>query len=213
MKRTRKDKPDTWTKAERSLLRGLSTPAKVQDYLDELTYRAEYSAACPRGVIEEGRAHCFDGATFAAAALELQGHPPMLLDMWAERDDDHVLAVYRVDDHFGTIAKSNFSGLRSRQPVYRTLRELAMSYFDCYFNLENERSLRAYSRLLDLRRFDDLRWRFDDEAMPVISERLDALTHYPVVSKKQLRRTAPVDSRLRQAGMVGTLLEGVYGAS
>lgn len=205
--------PDSWTRGERALLRRLSTPARIQEFLDGLQYRAEERAACPRNVLVERRAHCYDGAILAAAALAEIGHPPLLLDLWAVRDDDHVLAVYRVDGCYGAVAKSNFAGLRFREPVYRTLRELVLSYFELYFNLEREKTLRAFSGLMDLRRYDRLRWRFDDEPLVEISDRLDALRHRPILTPAQVRRLTPVDQRSMESGMVGTLAEGIYGAT
>jgi hypothetical protein len=202
--------PLAWTRAERALLRSLSTPLKIQEYLDGLTYRAEERASCPRNVMVERRAHCFDGALLAAAALRELGHPPMLVDMWAVRDDDHVLAVYRVDGHYGAVAKSNFVGLRYREPIYRSVRELVMSYFELYFNLDGEKTLRAYSRPLRLDRFDRLGWRFSDEPLPHISDRLDGLPHTPILTRRMQRGLSPVDARSMEAGMIGTLAEGVY---
>ena len=205
--------PDSWTRGERALLPRLSTPARIQEFLDGLEYRAEERAACPRNVLVERRAHCYDGAILAAAALAEAGHPPLLLDLWAVRDDDHVLAVYQVDGCYGAVAKSNFAGLRFREPIYRTLRELALSYFELYFNLEREKTLRAFSGLMDLRRYDRLGWRFHDEPLVEISDRLDALRHTPLLTPAQLRRLTPVDQRSLESGMVGTLAEGVYGAT
>jgi hypothetical protein len=199
-----------WTRAERAFLRRLRSPSGIQAHLDGLAYRAEEKAACPRNVLVERRAHCFDGALFAAAALRELGHPPLLLDMWADRDDDHVLAVFRADGCYGAVAKSNFVGLRFREPIYRTLRELVLSYFEGYFNLEGEKTLRAYSGLLHLRQFDRQRWMFRDEVLPVISDRLDALRHHPLLTPRMKRRLAPVDPRSMKAGMLGTSMEGVY---
>ena len=99
--------------------------------------------ASPR--LREQTAHCLEGAIFAAVALRALGFPPLLLDLEAVQDTDHVLAVFRIDRRWGAIAKSNFTGLRYREPVYRDLRELVMSYFDGYMNLRGERTLRAYS--------------------------------------------------------------------
>lgn len=203
-------KPESWTKAERALLGTLKSPARIQDWLDGLVYRAEERAACPRRVMVERRAHCFDGALFAAAALRELGHPPRLLDLWAVRDDDHVLAVWTKNGHWGAVAKSNFVGLRYREPVYRTLRELVMSYFEDYFNTEGERTLRAYSGLLGLRQFDRTGWMFRDEPLPMISDRLDALVHRRLLTKEMERRLVTVDRRSMDAGMLGTLPEGLY---
>jgi hypothetical protein len=200
----------TWTASELALFRRLSSPERIQRWLDGLTYRAETPAASPRRVIRERRAHCFDGALFGAAALRELGHPPALLDLRAVRDDDHVLAVYRVGGCFGAVAKSNFVGLRFREPLFRSLRELALSYFEDYFNLDGEKTLREYSSLLSLRQFDRLGWQHRDEPLPGISDRLDALRHRRLLTRAQERRLATVDARSMAGGMVGTLAEGVY---
>jgi hypothetical protein len=178
--------------------------------VDALAYRAEDDPGSPRRVLEERRANCFDGAIFAAAALRRIGHPPLLLDMWAERDDDHVLAVFRSRGHWGAVAKSNFAGLRFREPVYRTLRELAMSYFEDYFNARGERTLRAYGGPLSLVQFDRLRWTWEDTHLQHISDRLDALVHHRILTPAMRRALTRVDPRSRKAGMLGTDPAGLY---
>jgi len=197
------------TASDRALLRRLDSPGRIQGFLDGLTYRAEDQAACPARVLRERRAHCLDGALFGAAALRRLGHPPLLLDLRAVRDDDHVLAVYRVRGAYGAVAKSNFVGLRYREPIHRTLRELALSYFDGYFNLEGERTLREYSSLLSLRQFDRLGWEVDDGVPPLIAERLDALPHRRLLTPAQERALTRADERTMAGGMVGTRAEGV----
>ena len=119
-----------------------------------MPYHLAGTAWSPRRVLRERTAHCLEGAVFAAAALRVLGFPPLLLDLEAVQDTDHVVAVFRSRAHWGAIAKSNFSGLRYREPVYRSVRELVMSYFDGYINLRGDRTLRAYSRPVDLARFD-----------------------------------------------------------
>jgi hypothetical protein len=202
--------PGAWTRAERAILRRLSTPARIQDFLDTLRYRPEDEPGCPRRVLEERCANCYDGAILAAAALRELGHPPLLLDLWAVRDDDHVLAVYRVDGLLGAVAKSNFVGLRFREPVHRTLRELVLSYFEQYFNASGEKTLRGFSPLLDLRRFDRYDWTFRDEPLRYVSDRLDAMPHQRLLSPAAERRLSPVDPRSLEAGMLGTAPEGLY---
>lgn len=192
------------------MLRGLSTPARIQDWIDGTQYRAEERAGSPRRVMEERRAHCFDGALFAAAALRRLGHPPRLLDLRAVRDDDHVLALFRVHGAWGAIAKSNFAGLRFREPIHRTLRELVVSYFDDYFNSAGERTLRSYSSALSLAQFDRLGWMFRDEPLPMISDRLDGLPHRELMTRGMVSALTLVDARSMQAGMVGTRAEGLY---
>src|SRR2546427_8831935 len=118
---------DTLQKSELRLFRKLSSPEKIQKYLDDLPYNKEKNGeTCysPRLVIRHNTAHCFEGALFAAAALRVNGKPPLILDLEAVRDDDHVVAVDRTNGHWGSIGKSNYAGLRFRCPVYRTLREL-----------------------------------------------------------------------------------------
>jgi hypothetical protein len=199
-----------WTKQERAVLRRLSTPARIQEWLDAIPYRPEDDPGCPRRVLEERRANCYDGALFAAAALRELGHPPLLLDLWAVRDDDHVLAVFRAGGLLGAVAKSNFVGLRFREPIHRTLRELVLSYFEQYFNTAGEKTLRAYSGLLDLRRFDRYGWTFHDAPLQYVSDRLDALPHRALLTSRQERALTPVDPRSLEAGMLGTDPRGVY---
>ena len=150
-------------------LRSLKDPYGIQRYLDGMPYHLEDTAWSPRVVLREETSHCLEGAIFAAAALRANGFPPLILDLEAEHDTDHVLAIYRVDGHWGAIAKSNYAGCRYREPVYRSLRELAMSYFNIYFNLRRERTLRTFSRPVNLARFDAAR--VDDHREPHLVHR------------------------------------------
>jgi hypothetical protein len=147
-----------FTPAELRQLRALKTPAGIQRFLDALPYHLAGTAWSPRKVLRQKTAHCLEGATFAAAALRAIGFPPLILDLEADQDTDHVLAVFKMRGHWGAVAKSNFVGCRYREPVYRTLRELALSYFNIYFNLRGERTLRRYSQPVNLARFDRRHW-------------------------------------------------------
>ncbi len=119
------------TQSEKREWARLTSPRKIQDFLDGIPYSNESSYRCPLRVLREKTAHCFDGALFGAAAMRRLGHPPLVMNMLAnDQDDDHMLALYRRDRRWGAVAKSNFAGLRFREPVYRTLRELMMSYFE-----------------------------------------------------------------------------------
>src|SRR6266404_6252687 len=153
-------------------LRALKTPAGVQRFLDEIPYNLGYTARSPKKVLLERTASCFEGAVFAAAALRILGFPPLIFDLEAEQDTDHVVAIFNVRGHWGAVAKSNFAGCRYREPVYRTLRELAMSYFNVYFNLRGERTLRRYSRPVNLARFDHLNWMTMEKPIWFIAEYL-----------------------------------------
>ena len=196
-----------FNRAERAIFRRLTTPEKIQKFLDnELVYNKEPDGPrcrSPRLALRDHTAHCMEGALFAAAALRMLGQPPLLLDLEAVRDDDHVLAIFRVQGRWGSIAKSNYSGLRYREPVYRTLRELVMSYFEHYYNLEREKTLRKYSRPVNLRRFDSIGWMTAEADPWEIPEYLCTISHTPLVPQRILRRLTPVDDRLFAAGLIG----------
>jgi len=186
-------------------LRALRSPVGVQRALDAMPYHLATTAWSPGRVLAERTAHCLEGAIFAAAALRVLGFPPLLLDLEAVQDTDHVIAVYRVDGHWGAIAKSNFSGLRCRAPVYRSLRELVMSYFEDYVNLRGERTLRAYSRPVNLARFDRVHpgWMTSEADLWWIPEHLVDIPHTPLLTPAQERRLFRVDRRALDAAVVG----------
>jgi len=197
---------DTFTAAERAVFRRLGSPDKIQRFLDDLAYNKEpHGPTCrsPRMVLRDRTAHCMEGALFGAAALRMLGHPPLLLDLEAVHDDDHVLAIFRLRGYWGALAKSNFSGLRYREPVYRTLRELVMSYFEHYFNLRREKTLRNYSRPVNLRRFDGMAWMTAEEDVWPVPEYLCTISHTPLLPVRVVRRLGRVDARLFAAGLTG----------
>jgi hypothetical protein len=191
------------SKDELHLLRRLSTPEKIQQYLEDLPYNKERegeTCRSPRRVIRDNTAHCFEGALFAAAALRVSGRPPLILDLEAVRDDDHVIAVFRGNGCWGAIGKSNYAGLRFRTPVYRNLRELVISYFEHYYNLDGEKTLRAYSRPVNLTRFDAIDWMAAEEDLWAIPEYLVEIKHTPIA---QITRRVYMDQRLYKAGLTG----------
>lgn len=201
---------EDFTPRELALLEKLRTPAAIQDFLDRTPYSDEPVYRSPRSVMRDRKAHCFDGAVFAAAALERLGYPPLLVDMRAWRDDDHVLALFREKGGLGAIAKSNFTGLRFRDPIHRNVRELGLAYFDAYYNMEKKHSLRAISGAIDLRRFDRRHWRTDDRAMDAIAERLDGAPHQSLLTAAQVKALRPVDDRTFRAGLLGANPKGIY---
>lgn len=194
-----------FTAGEIRRLRSLNTPHKIQKFLNGLPYHHADTAWSPRRVLRERTAHCLEGALFAAAALRVNGYAPLIMDLEAVQDTDHVLAVYRVDGHWGTIAKSNFSGLRFREPVYRTIRELAMSYFDDYFNYRGERTLRGYCKPIDLRRFDRIDWMTTEKSVWAVPELLLEIPHIPLITMEQAKRLSRVDQRCYDAGTLGSV--------
>lgn len=184
-------------------LRALNTPAKVQKFIDALPYQYADTARSPQRALRERKGHCLEGALLAAAAMRLNGYPPLLMDLEAVRDDDHVVTLYRERGLWGGIAKSNFAGLRFRAPVYRTLRELALSYFEHYYNLCGERTLRAYSRPVNLERLDAQHWMTSEEDVWCVPELLIAARHYPLFPDKVARALPRLDRRSYDAGMHG----------
>ena len=194
------------TRGEVATLRRLSTPEKVQAYLDGLTYNTEpdgETLRSPRRVLRDRTAHCAEGAFLAAAAFRVNGHPPLLVDLEAVRDDDHVLAVYRQRGLWGAVATSKFAGLRYRSPVYRTIRELVLSYFEHYYNWDGERTLRAYSRPVSLARFDRIGWMTAEEDLWPVVDHLVRIAHTPLIPASAGRRLARLDRRSYDAGLHG----------
>ncbi|MBI3890843.1 MAG: hypothetical protein HY303_04865 [Candidatus Wallbacteria bacterium] len=202
-----------WTPQERAVLDALQEPEQIQAYLDSIPYNDEVTCRSPRRVMRDRKAHCMEGALFAAAAFAHHGQSPRLIDLRAAKgkDDDHVIVVFEQSGSWGAVAKSNFTGLRFRCPVYRNLRELAMSYFEDYYNLEAERTLRSYSRPLRLSDRAFPGWRTADRELDVIGERLDAIAHVPLVTPPQIRRFKPVDKRRYDAGLMGSNPAGLFG--
>jgi len=189
--------------AELRKLRSLKTPAGVQRFLDELPYNLQYTARSPRCVLRDRTASCLEGAIFAAAALRVLGFPPLIFDLEAEQDTDHVVALFKVRQSWGALAKSNFTGCRYREPVHRTLRELAMTYFNVYFNLRGERTLRRYSRPVNLARFDRRNWMTTEEPVWFIAEYLCEIPHRPLLRSTMEKKLTRVDPRTIRGEMVG----------
>jgi hypothetical protein len=191
------------TAAEIRKIRSFKDPYGVQRFLDGLPYHLATTAWSPRRVLRERTAHCLEGAIFGAAALRVLGHPPLIVDLEAEQDTDHLIAVFKDRGHWGAVAASNYAGCRYREPVYRTLRELVMSYFEGYFNLRRERTLRRFSRPVDLSRFDARGWMTSEKDVWFIVEHLLEIPHTPLLRPAASRRLHPVDRRSFEAGLVG----------
>ncbi len=190
---------------ERKILPRLNTPEKIQDFVDSLDYNLEEKGDTfhsPRGVMRLKTADCVESAVFAAAALRYHGHPPLLLDLKANRrDSDHVVAVFRVRGRWGAIGKSKYTFLSYREPVYRTVRELAMSYFELFFNCWGEKTMRSFSsKPLDLSAFDKKGWMISEKPLFYIASRLDEIPHEKLMGNgtaRALRKVPPLD---REAG-------------
>jgi len=194
---------DGFTAAELRTLRALKTPYGVQRFLDDMPYHLGTTAWSPRRVLRERTAHCLEAAIFAAAALRVIGFSPLLLDLEAEHDTDHVIAVFKERGHWGAVAKSNYALLAWREPIHRTLRELVMTYFYSYFNLRRERTLRTFSRPVNLARFDDRDWMTTDKEVWFIPEYLLTISHTPLLRPSMAKRLTRLDKRSFEAGLVG----------
>ena len=199
-----------WTKDEIIFLKTMSDPDKIQVFLDSIDYNPVYECRSPRWVIRKRSAHCFEGALFAAAALQFNGFKPMIVDLKAYNDDDHVIAVFKENDHWGAVAKSNFTSLRYREPVYRSLRELVMSYFDFYFNTDGDKSLRAYSMPLDLTIYNKRHWATTDEDLEYIGDKLEILHHYQIVDELMIKKLKKASEIMLKAGMLGSNPDGLF---
>ena len=197
---------------QRELVSTLTSPAKIQAYLDSIPYSAEETNRSPVRVLSDCKAHCLDGGVFAATILRLLGYPPIILDMQPEpgTDDDHVLAIYQRNGFYGAVAKSNFSGLRFREAVYRSLRELVMSYFEVFFNVEGIKTMRGYTRPVNLAAYDKKDWMWKDTGVDFIEHRLKELRLTYVVTPEMASHFIPVDQRSYEAGMLGVITDGLY---
>jgi hypothetical protein len=200
------------TTEELDIWKGLDSPFEVQAFLDTLPYSAERANRSPLRVVRERLAHCLDGALFAAAGLRRLGYPPVIVQMLPVpgADDDHIVAIYKRHGCFGAVGKSNFVGLRFREAVYRTVRELVLSYFEGYFNSRGEKTLRDYTMPLNLEPLDKIHWMWNDAGADAIEQRLTTLRRFPLISPDMASALAPMDRRSYRAGMLGTIEAGLY---
>ncbi len=199
------------TPVERKLLDDLNSPIEIQTFLNTIPYSADEFYRCPLRVLRERAAHCFDGALFAAMALRRIGHPPLILELIPnEHDDDHILALFKRYGHWGAVAQSNFTGLRYREPIHHSLRELVMSYFEVFFNSAGEKTLVGYRGPINLRVFDRLDWMTRDTGLEMLSTTMDRYRVHPVISDEMAAGLAPADERSLRAGLMGANQAGLF---
>ena len=184
------------TLAERGLLKKLNTPIKIQDYLDSLKMNFSEEDPClsPRGVMQQKTAHCMEGALFAAAALWFHGHNPLLLDLTTTKnDEDHVVALFQVNGFWGAISKTNHAVLRYREPIYKTIRELAVSYFHEYFLNTGQKTLRTYSDPFDLSKHAKYNWVTSRDRIMDLIETMANSKHHDILNKQQIKNLRIAD--------------------
>lgn len=200
------------TPSEHQVVDGLDTPYKISLFLDSVQYPVGERNRSVINVLRERQAHCLDGGLFAAAMLNRLGHPAVFIDILPEpgTDDDHILALFRQNDRWGCVAKSNFTGLRYRDPIYRSLRELVMSYFEVYFNMDRVKTLRGYTRPVRLTSFHKLNWLVDDSVVDVIEKHLKGLKSTPLLTDEMISSLSPLDDRSFKVGLMGVNMDGLY---
>jgi len=200
------------TAGQKKTLYELTSPMKIQEYLDATPYSPGNQNRNPLRVMNEHLAHCLDGCLFGALGLRWLGYPPLIVDLLPDpgMDDGHVLAFFKKDGCLGAVAKSNFAGLRYREPVYRTMRELVMSYFEDFYNVNGLRTLRYYTVTVDLSRYDDTGWMWDDRGCDVIEEALKHLRKFRLISPAQAKALHPLDLLSYTSGTLGTNPDGLY---
>ena len=214
--------PDKWTKEldshltpdERHLLSGMDNPSKIQAFLNTVPYSEDKFYRCPLRLLRERKGHCFDGALFAAMALRRIDRPPLILELIPnERDDDHILAVFKENDCWGAVAQSNFTGLRYREPVYRSLRELVMSYFEDFFNTAGEKTLVGYRGPINLKTLDGLDWCCSDAGLEDLADGMDRYRIHPVITDEMAASLSLADDRSVKAGLMGANPNGLFKVS
>jgi len=181
----------------------LSTPERIQAFLNTTPINHEIggeTVLSVREVLRQKRAHCIEGAMLAACALWVHGEPAWVMHLDCDLSDyPHVIALFKRHGAWGAISKTNGAPLRYRDPIYRTLRELALSYFHEYSNRRGHKTLRSYSVPYDMRKMDPALWVTNEKACWAAHDRLAALRHYPLISRKQERLLAKRDAFERRA--------------
>jgi hypothetical protein len=215
MRKIRKNKKnikkELWSPTLIKVFSKFKSPHDVQAYLDKLKYNTTKKFKSPEMVIRKKSAYCSEGAFFAAAALRFLGYKSLLLYMLANpNDDDHFLALFKQNNCWGAVSKSNFTVLRYREPVYKSIRELVMSYFDFYYNSLGQKTLRAYTAPVNLERFDEHNWMTTHKDIAFIGDYFDEIKQYRVLDKKMIHSLSRVDQGLLKGGLLGSAKAGLF---
>lgn len=192
----------------------LNTPFAIQEYLDSMPYIGEKRDRAPLHVMLDGQCHCLDGGFLAALALWRIGFKPLLIDIVPDpsMDDDHVLALYQVDGRWGAVAKSNYVNLGFREPVYKNLRELVMTYFEHYASVHQQKTLRGYTRPLDASRYSHLNWAWDEDgANQLYYKHFYGRKTIPLITARMAERLSPITDRVYAAETMYTNLNEAFG--
>jgi hypothetical protein len=199
------------TASQRKTFTRLNSPIRIQEWLNSIPYSDDDFYRCPLRVLRDRKGHCFDGALFAAATLRRIGFPPLIVELIPNtRDDDHLLAVFKQRGSWGAVAQSNFSGLRYREPIYHSVRELVMSYFEDYFNSLGEKTLRGYRGPFNLASFDRLDWMASDTGLESLADGMDRYRITWLLTPAMESALAPVDERSLKAGLISSNPAGLF---
>lgn len=210
MKTNKFDFKKYFSKDEINFFKQFKNPFDIQLYLNQIKYNPEYITRSPKKIIEHQMANCFEGALFAAAVLRFQGFKPLIVDMMAENDDDHVIAIFKQNSFYGAVAKSNTTLLRFREPVFKSIRELVLSYFEFYFNTNGEKSLRSYSNPVDLSKFDKYNWMTTEKDLEFIGDYLFEIYHHPILPKNLIKKLNIADQEVVDLCFSGSIAEGLF---
>ena len=202
---------ELWSPLLVKVFKNFKTPNDIQLYLNKLKYNSVCEFSSPEQVIKNKKANCTEGAFLGAAALRFLGFKPLVTYILASpNDDDHFLAVFKRNDCWGAVSKSNYSVLRYREPVYKNLRELVMSYFDAYFNSIGQKTMRAYTVQVNLERFDKYNWMTTKKDVSFIGDYFDTVKQYEVLDKRIIRSLSPVDEELLEGALMHSDRSGLF---
>lgn len=195
-----------FNKEEISIFRKLNNPKRIQDFLNEIPINFENggdTCMSPKKVLKENKAHCIEGAMLAAMALKIRGEKPLLVDLTASKNDyDHVVCVFQKNRKWGAISKTNRPVLRYREPIYKNIRELVMSYFHEYLDNFGKKSLRSYSVPFNLEKLDHLNWATSEKDVWFVPEALNKARHFPILNTNQIRSLRKPDKNEINAGKI-----------
>jgi hypothetical protein len=191
-------------------LKQFKKPHDIQLFLNSLRYNPDKGTNSPGKVLRMQKANCFEGALFAAAALRVLGYTPLIVDIMSVNDDDHIIALFKHNNCYGAVAKSNTTTLRFREPVYHSLKELILSYFEFYFNTIGEKTMRSYSNPVNLSRFDKLNWMDTEDNLDYIGDYLFTVKHHKILDRKSILYLSQADGELVNLCFTGSIPEGLY---
>jgi hypothetical protein len=192
----------------------LNTPFAIQQYLDSVTYKGEERDRSPLNVMLDNQGHCLDGGFLGALCLWRIGFKPLIIDIVSDPgvDDDHVLALYQIEGRWGAVAKTNYINLGFREPVYKNLRELVMTYFEHYVSIRQQKVLTGYTRPIDVSRYTHLNWAWDEAgANTLYYKHFYGRKPIRLLTKSMAKRLSPVTDKAYEAETLHTNLNESFG--